>query len=97
MAQLSENALLWPVFTDLLDPEGVEIYFKPVSFYIEQGTQTTYRDLVLAAASKGEVALGYRAPTESTHGGVHLNPNQDITFAVGSEDSLIVLAEEAFT
>ncbi|RPI90439.1 MAG: potassium transporter TrkA, partial [Chloroflexi bacterium] len=30
MAQLSENAELFDVFTDIFDPEGAEIYLKPV-------------------------------------------------------------------
>src|SRR5690349_4533730 len=34
MSQLSENAELMDVFTDIFDPEGSEIYLKPIGHYI---------------------------------------------------------------
>ncbi len=37
MAQLSEDADLHAVFTDIFDPAGSEIYMKPVCDYIELG------------------------------------------------------------
>ncbi|HVF52332.1 MAG TPA: potassium transporter TrkA [Actinomycetota bacterium] len=97
MAQVSENAGLWPVLTDLLDPEGVEIYFEPVTIYTDIGNSVVYRDLVRAAAVRGEVAIGYRAPAESVHAGVHLNPPQGTVLTPGPDDSLIVLAEDSAT
>jgi len=37
MSQLSEDADLYAVFTDIFDPEGSEIYMKPVRDYVELG------------------------------------------------------------
>jgi voltage-gated potassium channel Kch len=35
MSQLSENGELCDVFTDIFDPEGSEIYLKPVRDYVK--------------------------------------------------------------
>ncbi|HLO16447.1 MAG TPA: NAD-binding protein, partial [Anaerolineales bacterium] len=37
MSQLSENAELFDVFADIFDPEGSEIYLKPVGDYVAPG------------------------------------------------------------
>jgi hypothetical protein len=37
LAQLSENAELMGVFTDMFDPEGAEIYLKPIGDYVRDG------------------------------------------------------------
>src|SRR5215216_4036372 len=46
MAQLSENADLLDVFTDIFDPEGAEIYLKPVSDYVATGTAVNFYTVV---------------------------------------------------
>ena len=98
MAQLSENAELFPVFTDMFDPEGSEIYLKSASDYIETGEPVNFYTVVEAARRRGHVAIGYRLVHESGNAaksyGVHTNPKKSelVTFAL--EDKVIVLAED---
>src|SRR5918997_3125824 len=97
MCQVSENKEFSSVFEDLIDPEGSELYLKPVDEYVTPGVPLNFYTVVEAARRHGEVAVGYRvkAETGDPHKsyGVHLNPDksQRITFAEG--DRLIVLAE----
>ncbi len=97
MSQLSENAELFDVFTDIFDPEGAEIYLKPISDYIAIGQPVNFYTVVEAAKARGETAIGYRITAESKDAdkiyGVHTNPkkSRDVVFA--SEDKVIVIAE----
>jgi ion channel POLLUX/CASTOR len=98
MAQLSENAELLDVFTDMFDPEGVEIYLKPISDYVVTGQPVNFYTVTEAARRRGETALGYRLISESHDSekayGVHTNPkkSEKVTFSV--EDRIIVITEE---
>ena len=60
MTQLSETAEFFPVFTDMFDPEGSEIYLKPVCNYIEAGIGVNFYTVIEAARRQGHVAIGYR-------------------------------------
>jgi voltage-gated potassium channel Kch len=97
MAQLSENGNLMPVFTDMFDPEGSEIYLKPVGQYVAPGQSVNFYTILEAARRRGETAFGYRILAEHEEPeksyGVHTNPkkSEQITFA--PEDQIIVLAE----
>ncbi len=97
MTQLSETADLFPVFTDIFDPEGSEIYLKPASDYVETDKPLNFYTVVEAARRLGHVAIGYRLERESDDAakshGVHTNPrkSEQVTFA--AEDKVIVLAE----
>ena len=97
MSQLSENAELFDVFTDIFDPEGAEIYLKPISDYVSPGTPVTFYTVVEAARRRGETPLGYRITAEANEAvrayGVHTNPkkSEQVTFA--PEDKVIVIAE----
>ncbi|MES2941923.1 MAG: NAD-binding protein, partial [Pseudomonadota bacterium] len=42
MSQISENSELFGVFADILDPEGSEIYLKPVSDYVATGEPVNF-------------------------------------------------------
>ena len=98
MAQLSENAELFDVFGDIFDPEGAEIYLKPVSDYVATGAPVNFYTVVEAARRRGETALGYRIASEVDEAdksyGIHTNPrkSQMVTFA--AEDKVIVIAED---
>jgi len=97
LAQLSENAELFDVFSDIFSPEGSEIYLKPAGDYVEPGTPVNFYTVVEAARQRGETAIGYRRVAESNNAdksyGVYTNPkkSKEITFA--PEDKLIVFAE----
>ena len=97
MAQLSENAELYDVFTDIFDPEGAEIYLKPVSDYVTPGTSVNFYTVVEAARRRGETTLGYRITSEANNAGkaygVHTNPKKSEMVAFSPEDKVIVIAE----
>ena len=98
MAQLSENAELFDVFTDIFDPEGAEIYLKPVSDYVTPGTPVNFYTVVEAARRRGETPLGYRIAVEANNAaksyGVHTNPKKSEPVTFSPEDKIIVIAED---
>ncbi len=98
MSQLSENAGLFDVFTDIFDPEGAEVYLKPISDYVETGTPVNFYTVVEAARRRGETAIGYRITAESKDAdktyGVHTNPKKSREVVFTSEDKVIVIAEK---
>jgi voltage-gated potassium channel Kch len=97
MSQLSENGKLFDVFTDLFNPDGSEIYLKPVTDYVATGQPVNFYTVIEAARRRGEIAIGYRIVSEMRDPakayGVRTNPKklQEVTFS--AEDKLIVLAE----
>jgi ion channel POLLUX/CASTOR len=97
MAQLSENGDLMPVFTDLFDPEGSEIYLKPANQYVAMGEPVNFHTVIEAARRRGETAFGYRITTEHNNAeksyGVHTNPKKAGLVTFTAEDKIIVLAE----
>ena len=98
MAQLSEDPDLYNIFMDLFDPEGAEIYLKPVSDYVTTGQPVNFYTVVEAARQRGETAIGYRVVADAKNAeksyGVYTNPRKsnEVTFA--PEDKVIVIAEE---
>jgi ion channel POLLUX/CASTOR len=98
MAQLSENRDLLPVFTDIFDPEGAEIYLKPIGDYVETGKPVNFYTVAAAARQRGETAIGYRLLRESHNAeksyGVHTNPKKSASVTFVPEDKVIVIAEE---
>jgi Trk K+ transport system NAD-binding subunit len=97
MAQLSENTELLDVFTDIFDPEGAEIYLKPVSDYVTPGTAVNFYTVVEAARRRDETTLGYRIIAEATDAGkaygVHTNPKKSEMVTFAPDDKVIVIAE----
>ncbi|MBM3126601.1 MAG: potassium transporter TrkA [Chloroflexi bacterium] len=97
MAQLSENAELMDIFTDIFDPEGAEIYLKPVEDYVVIGQKVNFYTVVEAARRRGETAIGYRILSESHEAdksyGVHTNPRKSGMVTFSQEDKVIVIAE----
>jgi ion channel POLLUX/CASTOR len=97
LSQLSENPSLQPVFDDLFDPEGSEIYLKPVDQYVVIGRPINFYTVVEAARRRGEAAIGYRidrdADLAERQYGIRVNPkkSQAVTYTCG--DRIIVLAE----
>jgi ion channel POLLUX/CASTOR len=97
MSQLSENADLYAVFADIFDPEGSEIYMKPVGDYIVLGKPVNFYTLVEAASRRSQTAIGYRLAAEAGEAaksyGVHTNPQKSGLVSFAPEDKVIVLAE----
>ncbi|MEW6092595.1 MAG: potassium transporter TrkA, partial [Chloroflexota bacterium] len=98
MAQLSENPALFAVFADIFDPEGAEIYLKPVGDYVNTGKPVNFYTLVEAARRRGETAIGYRLTVEAGDAGksygVHTNPKKSEMVTFGVSDKVIVVANE---
>ncbi len=97
MSQLSETADLFAVFTDMFDPEGSEIYLKPVTDYVQSGKPLNFYTVTEAARRRGETAIGYRLAAESADPakayGVHTNPKKSALVTFSDEDKVVVLAE----
>jgi ion channel POLLUX/CASTOR len=97
LAQLAENKDLLEVFQDLFNPQGVEIYLKPVEDYIRIGQPVNFYTILEAAKRRNEVAVGYRILSEAHNpdrrDGVHLNPDKSRPISFVHGDRLIVLAE----
>jgi hypothetical protein len=97
LAQISENKKLATVFADLFDPEGCELYLKPVGDYVQLGEPLNFYTVVEAARLRGETALGYRLHAQAgdvTQAyGVRVNPSKSKTVTFAAEDRVIVLAE----
>jgi hypothetical protein len=98
LTQVSENKHLHQLFGDLFDPDGSEIYLKPVEDYVRPGQPITYATLVAAARLRGESAIGYRIAARASDAargyGVVVNPGkaERVTFQAG--DRVVVLAED---
>lgn len=97
LAQLSENADLLGVFTDMFDPEGSEVYLKPISDYVSLSEPVNFYTLVESARRRGETAIGYRIMSQSHDAekgyGVHTNPKKSEKVNFAPQDKLIVLSE----
>lgn len=98
MSQLSEDAELFDVFTDIFDPEGSEIYLKPASDYVALGESVNFYTVAEAAKRRGETAIGYRLVAEAKDPekgyGVHTNPKKSAQVVFAATDKVIVIAEE---
>jgi hypothetical protein len=98
LAQIAENKHLNDVFTELLNPESVEIYLKPANLYVKVGEPVDFFTIVEAACQRSEVAFGYRAtalagdPTKNY--GVTINPVKSAQLTLTEEDKIIVLASQ---
>jgi hypothetical protein len=97
MSQLSEDADLQAVFSDIFSAEGSEIYMKPVGDYIQPGKAVNFYTLVEAARRRGETAIGYRLLHEAGEAkksyGIHINPKKSEPVSFAPEDKIIVVAE----
>lgn len=97
LAQVAENKDLTAVFQDLFDPEGAELYLKPVSQFVQPGQAMNFYTVVEAARRQGATAIGYRLQAQaydrSNSYGVKINPVKSQTITFAPEDKIIVLAE----
>ncbi|MCK5785067.1 MAG: potassium transporter TrkA [Candidatus Sabulitectum sp.] len=98
LTQISENKDLSAIFKDLFDPEGSEIYLKPVERYITTAEPVNFYTVVKSAADLNEVAIGYRINSlRSNPGyqyGIVVNPGKSDLIQFCSKDYIIVLAED---
>ncbi|MEN8209448.1 MAG: potassium transporter TrkA [Candidatus Fermentibacteria bacterium] len=98
LTQISETKELSAVFWDLFDPDGSEIYLKPVSRYVKSGKPVNFYTVVKSAAQLNEVAIGYRTAARRNDSdnayGIVVNPEKSKTIVFDTDDMVIVLAED---
>lgn len=87
IAQLSERLELHQVFDELFDADGCFIALHPAPLYVP-ARPVTFLEIVVAAAAKGESALGYRI---AATGEVVVNPAKSVTVDLGDRDQVLVL------
>lgn len=97
MCQTSENRDLYPVLMDLFDPDGAEIYLKPIDHYVLTGNAMTFHTVLEAAKRRGEIAIGYRIASRSRDAsqayGVVVNPKKADFITFTADDKVIVVSE----
>jgi ion channel POLLUX/CASTOR len=93
LTQMAENKSLGPVFEDLFDADGAEIYLKDAGEYVKQGAAVDFYTVLDAARQRGEIAIGYDLANREGARAPRLNPKKSerVTFQAG--DRVVVLAE----
>ena len=98
MSQVAENKQLMPVFADLFDPEGAELYLKPAVNYVKPGVPVNFYTVTEAARRQNEIAIGYRLDHQAKDAtrayGVRVNVNKSEMVTFTEKDKVIVLAED---
>ncbi len=98
MSQLAENPDLRPIFDDMFDEEGSEIYLRSASDYVALGQAVNFYTVLESARRRGQIALGYRllalADNSGRNYGVEMNPDKAQAVTFGADDKLIVISEE---
>ncbi|GIV66303.1 MAG: lipoprotein [Bellilinea sp.] len=98
MAQIVADRRRNAVYEDLFNPQGSEIYLKPVTQYVKTGVALNFYTLLESAARKGETAIGYRLSSLSEDAkrsfGVKINPDKWDEVVFTEKDKVIVLAEK---
>ena len=96
LAQLSENPDLDAFFKELMQPEGSEIYFRPVTKYIDTSNEVTFKEISTIALNNGETAIGFRlndqVKDKSHNYGICLNPNKLDRIRFKTDDQIIVFS-----
>jgi voltage-gated potassium channel Kch len=90
MAQLSEHPDLQHVFADLFDSDGAAVQMKPARRYVG-ADESTFGDVVAAAAALDEVALGSRRAGPAGAAEVIVNPTKSASLTLRDDDHVIVI------
>jgi hypothetical protein len=94
LAQIARSAILGPIYHELLSAGGVEISIRPASHYVRLDADCCFDDLLYAAAQKMEIALGLRLAASGRE--IRLNPERDVSWRLGPEDEILVLAQQVY-
>lgn len=98
VSQISENRYLAPVFEDLLDSAGSEIYLKKVSNYIKIDEPVDFYTITYAVSKRGEIPIGFKKTIKGkdlqNKLQICINPVKSKKYLYTEEDYLIVLAED---
>ena len=96
LTQIAENEHLNDLLLELFSAEGAEIYFKPITDYLDISSKVNFNTLVQSGINKGESVIGYKISSlfnnpESNYG-VSLNPDKHINLDFNIDDRVIVIA-----
>ena len=91
LSQVALRRELGGIFTELSRPWGAQIVLQPAEDYLTTNGPVRFGDLDRTAASRGEIALGFRL----TQGGLVLNPERDIDWVLAAGDEVVVLTSYA--
>ncbi|MFC0224424.1 CASTOR/POLLUX-related putative ion channel [Nocardioides zeicaulis] len=97
VTQLSEDARLEAVFSELLGADGAEIYLRPAEWYVRPDVEVSWASVVEGAIRRGETAIGWKSDQLSASGaefGVRVNPPKSATLTVRPGDRVVVLAQD---
>ncbi len=98
LTQVAENPHLVRIFDQLFAPEGYEIYLKPADEYVVLDREVSFQQVVLSAARRGHVAIGYRVAADARRPeasyGVVVNPTKKDRRAYRRGDRGVVLAAD---
>lgn len=99
VAQISEDADIKPVYDDLFQEDGSEIYLKPAPLYFSEfPVEVTYADMIHVCQQREEVCLGVKLKAieddMSQNLGVKLIPEKNKVYRLTAQDTLVVLAED---
>ena len=89
LAQIAADVRRAPVFTELLDEIGSEVYMKPASWFGLTGMELTYPELLQKVYATGAILMGIRTPEESFR--ILADRTEPVTLT--EKDYLILLAE----
>jgi ion channel POLLUX/CASTOR len=98
MSQLAENPDLRPIFDDMFDEDGSELYLKPAADYVKVGEPVDFFTVLESARRRGQIAFGYRLLSQASdpdkNYGVFMNPDKAQLITFTDADKLIVISEE---
>ena len=99
LAQVSQEPSVMAVYDELFQPDGSEIYVKPVSLYFDGLPRAVkVADIMRMAQHRAEICLGVKVHAEEQSSdlnfGVYIIPARDRVFTLQEGDALIVLAED---
>ncbi len=90
VSQVALRPELASVFWELTRPWGAQMVLRQADAYLGAQGPVRFRDVQVAAAGHGEIALGYRRPADPEKG-LALNPDRDMEWSVETGDQVVVL------
>ena len=97
LVQIAENPLLGKFFDYLSSPQGSEIYFRPITDYVDITEPIDFYTICKSAGEKGETAIGYQASKKkklrSLNAGVNINPKKSQRRQFKLNDKIIVFSD----
>ena len=90
VSQVALRRELARIFWELTRPWGGQVLMRPAETYLETSGPVQFCAIQRKAAGYGEIALGFRRPSEREHGPT-LNPDRNSEWCIESGDEVIVL------